>query len=483
MHVKEEAQVEVDDTLAFVSATELLKLIATKQVSPVELTELFFGRIDRLDSQLNAFLELNRDEAMRVAKAAESAVVRGGELGPLHGLPISIKDNQMTRGIRTTSGSLVFKDRVPERDGAVVERVRDAGAVILGKTNVPEFAMVGTCQNRLGEPSGNPWNPQCTPGGSSGGAAAAVAAYLCPLATGSDGGGSIRIPAHFCGSYGIKPTQGRVSGFTGQGGPPKPYMLSQNGPLSRTVLDSALLLQVLAGHDPRDPTSLREAPANYVAAVDKEIAGLRVAWSPDFGFADVDPEVLDLTSTAARVFEELGCHVEESDLVMEPPYDTFGPMIDADCYASLGQYLERHGDEMTEFVHFSLERGAKVTGADYSRVLGRVNVLRARMTDLFEAYDLLLSPTACFPAFPNGEFPGEVSGKSAYPEQYWNGAFTLPINVIGHTAANVPAGLSSSGLPVGLQIVGRRGAEETVLAASAAFERARPWIGRRPPVS
>ncbi len=472
-----------DESLALASATDLLKLIATKQVSPVELTELFFSRIDRLDSQLNAFLELARDEAMETAKAAEEAVVRGEPLGPLHGLPIPIKDNQMTRGIRTTSGSLVFKDRVPERDCAVVEHVRNAGAIILGKTNVPEFAMVGTCENRLGDPGGNPWNLEYTPGGSSGGAAAAVAAYLCPLATGSDGGGSIRIPAHFCGVYGIKPTQGRVSGFTGLKGPPKPYMLSQNGPLSRAVRDSALLLQVLAGHDSRDPTSLREAPGDYVAALDQEVSGLRVAWSPDFGFADVDPEVLDVTSAAARVFEELGCHVEESDFAMDPPYDTFGPMIDADCYASLGQYLERHGDQMTEFVRFSLERGARVTGADYSRVLGQINVLRARMTDLFEEFDLLLSPTACFPAFPNGAFPGEVSGRSAYPEQYWNGAFTLPINVIGHTAANVPAGFSSSGLPIGLHIVGRKGAEETVLAASAAFERARPWIGRRPQVS
>ena len=207
-----------DEALAFASATDLLELISTKQVSPVELTECFLSRIDRLDRRLNAFLELTPDEAMDGARAAEKAVVRGDALGALHGLPISIKDNQMTRGIRTTAGSLVFKDRIPERDAAVVERVRDAGAVILGKTNVPEFAMVGTCQNRFGSDGGNPWDPDCTPGGSSGGAAASVAAYLCPVATGSDGGGSIRIPAHFCGVYGIKPTQGRVSGYTGQGG-------------------------------------------------------------------------------------------------------------------------------------------------------------------------------------------------------------------------------------------------------------------------
>ena len=215
----------MNEELAFASATELLRLISEKQVSPVELTELFFSRIDRLDSKLNAFLLLTRDEAIKAAGDAEAAVVRGDKLGALHGLPIPIKDTQMTGGIRTTSGSLMFKDRVPERDSAVVERVKAAGAIVIGKTNVPEFGMVGTCENLLGEPGRNPWNTDHTPGGSSGGAAAAVAAYLCPAATGSDGGGSIRIPANFCGIYGIKPTQGRVSGYTGLGGNPMPLHL------------------------------------------------------------------------------------------------------------------------------------------------------------------------------------------------------------------------------------------------------------------
>ena len=224
----------VDEALAFASATDLLELITTKQVSPVELTELYFSRIETLDVQLNAFLFLNHDEAMETAKAAEAAVIRGDELGALHGLPIPIKDTEMTRGIRTTSGSLLFKDRIPERDAAVVQRVRNAGAIILGKTNVPEFGMVGTCENRLGDPGRNPWNTDRTPGGSSGGAAAALAACLCPLATGSDGGGSIRIPANFCGIYGIKPTRGRVSGYTGQEDQPMPNVLAQNGRTSCT---------------------------------------------------------------------------------------------------------------------------------------------------------------------------------------------------------------------------------------------------------
>jgi aspartyl-tRNA(Asn)/glutamyl-tRNA(Gln) amidotransferase subunit A len=473
----------VDDELAFAPATELLELIATRQVSPVELTELYFARIDRLDSNLNSYILLTRDRAMESAKKAEEAVISGDDLGPLHGLPIAIKDTQMTAAVRTTMGSLVSKDMVPERDAAVVERVLGAGAIMLGKTNVPEFGMVGTCENRLGDPGRNPWNTDHTPGGSSGGAAAAVAAGLCPMATGSDGGGSIRIPSTFCGVYGIKPMQGRVSGYTGLYGAPMPNIFSQSGPLSRTVRDAALLLQVIAGHDPRDPTSLRETPPNFVSAVDNEIDGLRIAWSPDFGFAEVDAEVLAVTTRAAYVFEELGCHVEGSDLVLEPPYDVFGPVQAADSYATSGQYLKTHRDQLTDFAIFFLEMGARVTAAEYAGALGQIDVLKARMTDLFEEYDLLLTPTACFPAFPNEAFPGKIRGASPYPEQYWNGAFTLPINVIGHPAASVPAGFSSGGLPIGLHIVGRKGDEETVLAASASFERARPWIQHRPPVS
>ena len=281
----------VDEDLAFAPATDLLELIATKQVSPVELTELYYDRIDRLDSKLNSYLLLTRDHAMESARAAEAAVVRGDELGALHGLPISIKDTQMTKGFPSTMGSAVFKDRIPERDSAVVERVLGAGAIMLGKTNAPEFGLVGTCENMLGDHGRNPWNTDRTPGGSSGGAAAAMAASLCALSTGGDGGGSIRIPASFSGVYGIKPTQGRVSGYTGLGGQAMVNFFGQSGPLSRTVRDSALMLQVLAGHDRRDPTSLRETPPDFVTSVDKDIKGLRIAWSPDYGFAAVDPEI------------------------------------------------------------------------------------------------------------------------------------------------------------------------------------------------
>ena len=471
------------EEFAFASATELLELISSRQVSPVEATEAFLGRIERVDGALNSFLLVTGDLAMDSARAAEAALVRGDELGRLHGLPVSIKDTQMTGGVRTTSGSVLFRDRVPERDSAVVERVKGAGAVILGKTNVPEFGLVGTCENLLGGFGRNPWDTERTPGGSSGGAAAGVAAGLCAVATGSDGGGSIRIPANFCGVYGIKPTQGRVSGYTGLCGPAMPYSLSQNGPLTRTVRDAALMLEVLSGHDSRDPTSLRVAVPDFMAAVDRPLGRLRVGWSEDFGFARVDPEVVAITSGAAAVFEELGCVVEEADFAIEPPYDTFGAVIAGDFYANYGGYGAGQVEQMTDYARFLLEIGSGVTVGDYARALGEMDRLRGVMGDLFERYDLLLSPTSCFPAFSYGEFPGEVSGVSRYPDQYWNGAFTLPVNVAGHPAAAVPAGLSRGGLPVGLHVVGRKYDEATVLSASAAFERARPWIGVRPRVS
>jgi aspartyl-tRNA(Asn)/glutamyl-tRNA(Gln) amidotransferase subunit A len=471
----------MDEQLAFSPSTELRDLIASKQVSPVEVTELYFSRIDSLDSKLNSYLTLAQDEAMVGARAAEQAVVRGDALGPLHGLPISIKDLEMTRGIRTTSGSLAYKDRVPNEDSIVVERVRGAGAIILGKTNTPEFGLLGMTENRLGDHCRNPWNTDRTTGGSSGGAAAAVIAGLCSLATGSDGGGSVRIPSSFCGVYGIKPTQGRVPRYSGAA-PARANHLGQSGPITRTVGDSAMLLQVMAGSDTRDASALRETPPDFVAALGRDIKGLRIAWSRDYGYAAVDPEVVEVTSRAAQVFEELGCSVTDSDLVLDSPFDTFWTLFSAGAYASNRILLENQSDLLTEYARECFEHGAAVTGADYAGALGNMDRLKAQFADLFDGVDLLLSPTMAVPPLEVGQRLTSIAGSEVHP--FWGYLpFTFPINLIGHPAASVPCGFSSDGLPIGLHIVGRPGDEETVIAASAAFERARPWIGHRPPVS
>ena len=472
----------MDSALAFASAMEVRKLIADGSVSPVELTELFFDRIDARNSRLNAYLTVSHDLALGAARRAEQAVVAGDELGPLHGVPVSIKDLEMTAGVRTTSGSMLFEDRVPEVDSAVVERVRAAGAIILGKTNTPEFGLLGHTQNRLGDHCRNPWNTERTTGGSSGGAGAALAAGLCSLATGSDGGGSIRIPASFCGVYGIKPTQGRVPVYAGAPGPPHENFFSQSGPMSRTVRDSALLLQVLAGHDPRDAGSLKDAPQDYLAAVDGDINGLRMAWSPDFGHAAVDREVVDTASRAARVFEDLGCSVDDAGLVLEEPFEPFWALFSTISAGRYSAMVEGREDSLTDYARECIDYGAQLSGADFSAALGRRVQMRALIAELFERYDVLLSPTTAVPAFPVGDPPGEIAGRQVDP---FGGSipFTYPINMVGHPAASIPCGFTAARLPVGLQITGRWGDEATVIAVSAALERARPWAQRRPPVS
>ena len=478
-------ETKMDQDLAFKSATELRQLIASRQVSSVELTELFYRRIEELNPKLNAYLALCHDQALAAAQEAQDAVQKGTIQGPLHGIPISVKDLEVTEGIATTLGSAIFRDRVPDFDSVVVERVKRAGAIILGKTNTPEFGLSGTTENKLGDACRNPWNTERTPGGSSGGAAAALAAGLCTLATGSDGGGSIRIPASFSGVFGIKPSQGRVPRYGGYGFPAANHF-SQSGPMSRTVEDTALLLQALAGPDPRDPVSMRETPPDFSAALYDGVAGWKIAWSPDLGFAGVDPEVTRVTEQAARVFEELGAVVEAPNLALEDPFQAFWDVFATASYTSYGHLLDERRDDFTYYGLRAFNHGAEVTGADLSRALLRVDQLRRQMENFFDEYDLLITPTMAVPAFPIEERPAVIGGKEVDP--FWGYLpFTYPINMTGQTASSVPCGFSeapaSSGMPIGLHLVGPKGSEAMVLQASAAFEMARPWADNRPPVS
>lgn len=464
-------------SLSFAPASELAQLIKTRKLSPVELVDHILRRIDEWNPKLNAYLTVAEAEARSAARAAEDAVMRGDELPPLHGVPLSVKDLCFTKGIVTTGGSLMFRDFVPDEDCVAVERLYRAGATLLGKTNTPEFGLSATTENRLGDHCRNPWHLERTPGGSSGGAAAAVACGLGPLALGSDGGGSIRIPSGFCGVYGLKPTRGRVPGYGGFGGF---ELFADIGPIARTVRDAALMLRVMAGHDRRDPTSLREQPSDF-AALDGELQTLRLAWSPDLGYARVDPEVRSTAQSAAHAFESLGHEVEEATPAIDDPFAIFSPIMLADQYAACGHLLREHADQLVPYVKSTLRGGADVPGFHYSQALRALERFRMQMADFFERYDLLLTPTNAVPAFPVGHRPEQIDNQKV--DTLWGPfPFTVPFNLTGQPAANLPCGFSTEGLPIGLQVIGRWGEETTVLRASAAFERARPWADKTPPL-
>jgi aspartyl-tRNA(Asn)/glutamyl-tRNA(Gln) amidotransferase subunit A len=462
-----------DSALAFAPATELARLIASRRVSPVEVVKAALRRAESLNPRLNAFLSIAGDAALAAARSAEKAIGGGRSLPPLHGVPVAIKDLEHTRGIRTTGGSLVYRDFVPSEDSVLVERLERAGAIVLGKTNTPEFGSHSETWNLLGEDGRNPWDPTRTCGGSSGGSAAAVATGMAPLASGTDGAGSIRIPASFCGVYGLKPTQGLVPQHGGFVTLPT---LSVPGPLARTVADAALMLEAVAGHDARDPNSSRRRPPAFYSVVQGGVEDLRVAWCADLGFVAVAPEVRAITEAAARAFESLGCLVEEATPPVNPDYFVRSePIRNADKYAAYGHLLDAHAQELTPYIRSILELGARVTGGEYSRCLRYLKGLRARMAGFFERYDLLLTPATAFEPFALREPPPQQVAGRELPSNASAILLTLIWNLTGQPAASVPCGLTRSGMPVGLQIVGRRWKDAVVVRASAAFEGAHPW--------
>jgi len=458
------------------SALEVADLVRKREVSPVEVTDAVLKHLAATDPILNAFCLVAADAARGAALEAEISVVKREPLGPLHGVPVSIKDVLATRGLTTTGGSRLFADHVPESDAIPVARLRAAGAIVVGKTNTSEFGHKAITENPLFGVTRNPWNPALTPGGSSGGAAAAVAAGIGPVALGTDAGGSVRIPASFCGVFGFKPSYGRVPHA---GGFPGWAHVSHVGPLSRTVRDAAALLDVLAGADDRDRRSLPREAGAYLDACDADVRGLHVAWTPDLGYAVVDPDVLEVCENAAVAFEELGCHVEVVSPGWDNPEDLFGTLIAAQFHAAWSERLADAEALMDPTLAKFIRRGAAVTAIEYVQAVTRIDTYWDDVRAFLERFDLLLMPTVAVPPFAAGAPPPREIRSERVSVLGWM-PFTYPFNLTGQPAASVPVGFTAEGLPVGLQIVGRQQADRTVLAAAAAFETARPWRDRRP---
>ena len=464
--------------LSWMPATELASLIRRKKVSPVEVVDAVLARIDKVNPSLNAFVLVRADEARREAKAAERALGRkGARLGPLHGVPFSVKDLVSTKGVRTTFGTPLYRDNVPTEDAPIVERLKSAGAIMLGKTNTPTFGWIGATHNLLFGVTRNPWNLDRTPGGSSGGASAAAAAGLGPLHVGTDGGGSIRIPASCTGIFGFKASYGRIPTHPASGA----WSLSHVGPMTRTVADAALMMNVCAGPDERDQYSLPADGADYTKALGGRLKGLRVAYTEDLGFADaVDPEVSAVCARAVRAFRELGCRVEHVQPKWPSPREAWGQIFCGGIAARLAPYLDRRSEidpGLYEIIQTALRQPPTAYPQAWFDRLAWWQHPRA----FFETYDLLLTPTIACPPFRVGlDNPTEIAGR-AVGAYAWI-PFTYAFNLTGQPAASVPAGFTKDGLPVRLQIVGRRYDDMTVMRASAAFEKARPWIGHRPPI-
>lgn len=463
--------------LCFTSAVELAARIRRRDLSPVEVTQAVLDRIAQVDGRLNAFVQVHADRAMEHARRAEHAVVTRASLGPLHGVPLSIKDNFWTAGERTTYGSRLMAKFVSPEDAPSVARLRASGAIVVGRTNLPEFAWRGSTDNRLFGETRNPWDLTRTPGGSTGGGAAAVAAGLGPLALGSDGAGSIRIPASFCGLVGLKPTFGRVPLYPAAGG----HELNAHVcPLARTVRDVALMMNVIAKHDRRDPFALPDDGVDYLAACDRPLdASARIAWSADLGFAPVEAETRDIAAAAARAFAGAGLTVDEATPDLGDPAWILRTLYGG---AQAGAHAARPPEEKAEMdqdlVAYA-EASAGVTMVEHVKAVAARQTMVDALRRFFERYDLLLTPTLCLPAFPLGIVgPREVAGREV---THLGWTLCYPFNYSGQPAISVPAGWTASGLPVGLQIIGRRLEDALVLHAAATFEQLRPWAARRPP--
>lgn len=465
-----------DDDLCFTPASVLAPMIRAKQLSPVELMTAVVAQVKRLEPRLNAFAFFDGDAAMAGAKAAEATLAKDGATGPLFGLPVTIKDLAVTNGVPTERGSFIEKGRVPDVDAPFVTRLKAAGAISLGKTTTSEFGWKGVSHSPLTGITHNPWAHGMNAGASSAGAGVGAAAGYGPLHQGSDGAGSVRMPSHFCGIYGIKPSFGRIPSWPVASSD----QTSHIGPMTRTVEDSALMLEVMAGAHPWDHFSLEAKPDAYAASLTRaSVKGLKVAWSPDLGHARVDPEVAVLAKAGADAFAEMGAHVEE----VSPAWGPQGPELIRYFWAAhelaYRKFLPEWEDKMDPGLVACIRSAEDSSAETYIEMRTAKLAYVEAIHRFFEDYDLLLTPAVSVAAFPADKLMPDD-----WPQHDWDwvqwAEFSYPFNMSHNPAASIPCGFTEAGLPVGLQIVGPRMADMAVLRASAAFEAARPWADHRP---
>jgi aspartyl-tRNA(Asn)/glutamyl-tRNA(Gln) amidotransferase subunit A len=448
------------DGLAIQQASALLR---RKAVSPVELTQACLKRIDRLNPRLNAFITVAAEQALARAREMADEQHAGKWRGPLHGIPIALKDNIDTAGIRTTGASELFKDRIPGQDAEVARRLKNAGAILLGKTNLHEFAYGTTSAVTYFGAVHNPWAIDRIPGGSSGGSAAATAADLCLGSLGTDTGGSVRIPASFCGVVGFKPTYGRVSC---RGVIPLSWTLDHVGPISKTVEDAALMLDAIAGFDPQDPACADVPVPSYTRALTQSVAKLRIGVPRSPYFEGLDPEVQKAVESAIEVLSKLTSGIRDVTL---PPANGLN-LIGPEAYAYHSKWIAESPNLYQPATRAILQRSADSKAPAYAEALHRVYLLRREIGKTFDSVDVLVTPTMPVP-------PVTIAAGSTQSASTRN---TSPFDVYGLPAISIPCGFTSAGLPIGLQISGGSFAEPTVLALAHAFERATEWHKRRP---
>lgn len=457
---------------------ELAPLLRDRQISPVELTESYLRRIEALDGKLNAFVTVTADQALAEARRCEAEIGRGDYYGPLHGIPLAHKDLFDTAGVRTTASSKIYADRVPTADAAVVAQLRQAGAIVLGKTNLHEFAYGVTTESSHFGPTHNPWKLGRVPGGSSGGSAAAVAAGLCPVATGTDTGCSVRIPAALCGIVGLKPTYGRVSC---RGVLPLSWSMDHVGPLSRTVYGAAVLLAAMAGYDPDDPGSANVPVPDYLAGLADRISGVRIGLDPQWALTGIPEVVRTALQGALATLQALGAEIVEVTVPgIEQGNEAALIMQLAEATAVHEEYLRTRPDDYAPDVRARLENGVPVRGVDYARARRSGERVRRGLEDLLQRVDLLATPCG-IPAPELGQRYVEINGETI-PVIGALTRYTRLFNLTGLPGIVVPCGFSDEGLPIGFQLVGRAWDEMTLLRVAQAYETATGFPKHRPPI-